>query len=50
MMNAVAIAADGGVRVGLEDTIWYDASRSGWLAMRISYGASTGSLRHARGP
>jgi 3-keto-5-aminohexanoate cleavage enzyme len=28
MMNAIAIAAGGGVRVGLEDNIWYDASRS----------------------
>jgi len=28
MMNAMAIAAGGGVRVGLEDNIWYDASRT----------------------
>ena len=28
MMNAVAIAAGGGVRVGLEDNIWYDQSRT----------------------
>jgi 3-oxoadipate:acetyl-CoA acetyltransferase len=28
MMNAVAIAGGGGVRVGLEDNIWYDASRT----------------------
>ena len=27
-MNAVAIALGGGVRVGLEDNIWYDAGRS----------------------
>ena len=27
-MNAVAIAAGGGVRVGLEDNIWYDSARS----------------------
>lgn len=27
-MNAVAIACGGGVRVGLEDNIWYDANRS----------------------
>jgi 3-keto-5-aminohexanoate cleavage enzyme len=27
-MNAVAIAAGGGVRVGLEDMIWYDSSRT----------------------
>jgi 3-keto-5-aminohexanoate cleavage enzyme len=27
-MNAVAIAAGGGVRVGLEDNIWYDSERS----------------------
>ena len=28
MMNSVAIAAGGGVRVGLEDNIWYDSGRS----------------------
>jgi len=28
MMNSVAIAAGGGVRVGLEDNIWYDRSRT----------------------
>ena len=28
MMNSVAIAAGGGVRVGLEDNIWYDTSRT----------------------
>jgi 3-keto-5-aminohexanoate cleavage enzyme len=28
MMNAVAIAAAGGVRVGLEDNIWYDPGRT----------------------
>jgi 3-keto-5-aminohexanoate cleavage enzyme len=28
MMNAVAIAAGGGVRVGLEDNIWYDGART----------------------
>jgi 3-keto-5-aminohexanoate cleavage enzyme len=28
MMNAVAIASGGGVRVGLEDNIWYDLKRS----------------------
>jgi uncharacterized protein (DUF849 family) len=28
MMNAIAIAAGGGVRVGLEDNIWYDDSRT----------------------
>jgi uncharacterized protein (DUF849 family) len=28
MMNSVAIAIGGGVRVGLEDNIWYDSSRS----------------------
>lgn len=28
MMNGVAVAAGGGVRVGLEDTIWYDAGRT----------------------
>jgi 3-keto-5-aminohexanoate cleavage enzyme len=27
-MNSIAIAAGGGVRVGLEDTIWYDAERT----------------------
>jgi 3-keto-5-aminohexanoate cleavage enzyme len=27
-MNSIAIAAGGGVRVGLEDNIWYDAERS----------------------
>lgn len=27
-MNSIAIAAGGGVRVGLEDTIWYDADRT----------------------
>ena len=28
MMNAIAIASGGGVRVGLEDNIWYDSSRT----------------------
>lgn len=28
MMNALAIAAGGGVRVGLEDNIWYDLNRT----------------------
>lgn len=28
MMNSVAIASGNGVRVGLEDNIWYDAARS----------------------
>jgi uncharacterized protein (DUF849 family) len=28
MMNAIAIASGGGVRVGLEDSIWYDSSRT----------------------
>jgi len=28
MMNSLAIAMGGGVRVGLEDNIWYDASRT----------------------
>ena len=28
MMNSVAIAAGGGVRVGLEDNIWFDPKRS----------------------
>ena len=28
MMNAIAIAAGGGVRVGLEDDIWYDPRRT----------------------
>jgi uncharacterized protein (DUF849 family) len=28
MMNSVAIAAGGGVRVGLEDNIWYDSERT----------------------
>ena len=27
-MNSIAIAAGGGVRVGLEDTIWYDVERT----------------------
>lgn len=27
-MNSIAIAAGGGVRVGLEDTIWYDTERT----------------------
>ena len=27
-MNSVAIAIGGGVRVGLEDNIWFDASRT----------------------
>lgn len=27
-MNAIAIASGGGVRVGMEDTIWYDAGRT----------------------
>jgi uncharacterized protein (DUF849 family) len=34
MMNSVAIAAGGGVRVGLEDNIWYDSGRTG-LARNI---------------
>jgi len=28
MVNSIAIAAGGGVRVGLEDTIWYDTKRT----------------------
>jgi len=28
MMNSIAIAAGGGVRVGLEDNIWYDPART----------------------
>lgn len=28
MMNSVAIAAGGGVRVGLEDNVWYDLNRT----------------------
>jgi 3-keto-5-aminohexanoate cleavage enzyme len=28
MMNSIAIAANGGVRVGLEDNIWYDPGRT----------------------
>lgn len=28
MMNSIAIASGGGVRVGLEDNIWYDQSRT----------------------
>jgi uncharacterized protein (DUF849 family) len=28
MMNSLAIAIDNGVRVGLEDNIWYDAERT----------------------
>jgi uncharacterized protein (DUF849 family) len=28
MMNSIAIASGGGVRVGLEDNIWYDARRT----------------------
>jgi 3-keto-5-aminohexanoate cleavage enzyme len=28
MMNAVAVASGGGVRVGIEDNIWYDPSRT----------------------
>jgi 3-keto-5-aminohexanoate cleavage enzyme len=28
MMNSIAIAAGGGVRVGLEDNIWYDPNRT----------------------
>jgi uncharacterized protein (DUF849 family) len=28
MMNSIAIASGGGVRVGLEDNIWYDSSRT----------------------
>jgi uncharacterized protein (DUF849 family) len=27
-MNSIAIAAGGGVRVGLEDNIWYDVERT----------------------
>ena len=27
-MNSIAISAGGGVRVGLEDNIWYDQARS----------------------
>lgn len=39
-MNSIAIAAGGGVRVGLEDTIWYDPARAtlaqnGTLVKRI---------------
>jgi uncharacterized protein (DUF849 family) len=29
MMNSIAVAAGGGVRVGLEDNIWYDPDRVG---------------------
>jgi 3-keto-5-aminohexanoate cleavage enzyme len=29
MMNSLSIAAGGGVRVGLEDNIWFDAERTG---------------------
>jgi 3-keto-5-aminohexanoate cleavage enzyme len=28
MMNSIAIASGGGVRVGIEDNIWYDSSRT----------------------
>ena len=28
MMNSIAVAAGGGVRVGLEDNIWYDTART----------------------
>ena len=28
MMNSLAIAAGGGVRVGLEDNVWYDLNRT----------------------
>jgi uncharacterized protein (DUF849 family) len=28
MMNAIAVASGGGVRVGLEDNIWYDTDRT----------------------
>jgi uncharacterized protein (DUF849 family) len=28
MMNSIAIASGGGVRVGLEDNIWYDKART----------------------
>ncbi len=28
MMNAIAVAAAGGVRVGLEDSTWYDPGRT----------------------
>lgn len=28
MMNSIAVASGGGVRVGLEDTIWYDRART----------------------
>jgi len=28
MMNSIAVAAGGGVRIGLEDNIWYDPSRT----------------------
>jgi len=28
MMNSIAIAAGGGVRVGLEDNIWFDRKRT----------------------
>ena len=28
MMNSIAIAADGGVRIGLEDNIWHDSDRT----------------------
>ncbi|QLG46969.1 BKACE family enzyme [Costertonia aggregata] len=34
MMNSIAIATGGGVRTGIEDNIWYDASRTK-LAMNI---------------
>jgi len=28
MVNSIAVAADGGVRVGLEDNVWYDPART----------------------
>ncbi len=42
MMNSLAIACGGGVRVGLEDNIWYDAARTrlarnGELLRRIHF-------------
>ena len=58
-MNSIAIAAGGGVRVGLEDNIWYDAERTRLatnrdLVERIVYiakamGREPFSPREARG-
>lgn len=30
MINSMSLAAGGGVRIGLEDNIWYDTERTGW--------------------